>query len=158
MVRISGEMLMLMLMSRQNISQQIFVDWIFLRRIFLGKTYSQFWSFISVRMASNCLMCTLLLITLLSTALAEEGRFIFPIIKYCNYDYIKEQDLSTGWSVSRRIRVDIQVPELIKVSSQFIYLDCFESVKTIHLLDMFLWTIIALCLINKHPFLTGYCR
>ena len=83
---------------------------------------------ISTRMASKCLMCTWLLIIFLSTVLAEEGRFIFPIIKYCNYDYMKEQDLSTGWSVSRRIRVDIQVPELIKVS-QFIYLDCFKSMK-----------------------------
>ena len=84
---------------------------------------------ISSRMASKCLMCTWLLITLLSTVLAEEGRFIFPIIKYCNCDYMKEQDLSTGWSVARRIRVDIQVPELIKVTSQFIYLDCFKSMK-----------------------------
>ena len=71
-------------------------------------------------------------------SLAEEGRFIFPIIKYCNFDYMKEQNLFTGWSVSRGFRVDIQVPELIKVSSQFIYLDCFKSMKTSYLLDM-LW-------------------
>ena len=127
-------------------------------------------------------MCTWLLITLLSTALAEVGRFIYlegffgglwsfvlfisiqPTQvdneqsfanfwavypqnwqslsngpkeqrqiclnkQHCNFDYMKEQNLFTGRSVSRRIRVDIQVPELIKVTSQFIYLDFFKRMN-----------------------------
>ena len=58
-----------------------------------------------------------------------EQRHVCLIKQDCNYDYMKEQNLFSGWSVSRRIRVDIQVPELIKVTSQFIYLDCFKSMK-----------------------------
>ena len=52
---------------------------------------------------------------------------------------------SRGYPGSRAYKGDITI-------------HCFKSVKTIHLLDMFWWTVIALCLINKHPFLTGYCR
>ena len=86
---------------------------------------------------------------------------------------MKEQNLFTGWSVSRRIRVEIQVPELIKVQKLIMFHFYFFHFAPFPLHISIIVGIMdmgvikpskcpghryALCPINKHQFLTVFCK